>query len=34
MATHRDGAVKFLCSIPLKRKVPANPDYFKPEPTL
>jgi hypothetical protein len=34
MATHRDGAIKFLCSIPLKRKVPANPDYFKPEPTL
>ena len=31
MATHRDGAVKFLCSIPLKRKVRPNPDYFKPE---
>lgn len=34
MATHRDGTTKFLCSIPLKRKVPANPDYFKPEPCL
>lgn len=34
MATHRDGVVKFLCSIPLKRRVPARPDYFKPEPTL
>lgn len=31
MATHRDGAMKFLVSIPLKRRVPANPDYFKPE---
>lgn len=31
MATHRDGTMKFLCSIPLKKKAPANPDYFKPE---
>lgn len=31
LATHRDGAVKFLCSIPLRRAIPANPDYFKPE---
>lgn len=31
MATHRDGATKFLCLIPLKRNVPAQPDYFKPE---
>lgn len=31
MATHRDGSTKFLCSIPLKRRLPANPDYFKPE---
>lgn len=31
LATHRDGTTKFLCSIPLKRKVPAQPDYFKPE---
>lgn len=31
MATHRDGQVKFLCSIPLKKKVPPQPDYFKPE---
>lgn len=31
LATHRDGAVKFLVSIPLKRRVPAQPDYFKPE---
>jgi hypothetical protein len=34
MATHRDGTTKFLCSIPLKRKVPPQPDYFKPEPAL
>jgi hypothetical protein len=31
MATHRDGSVKFLCSIPLKRRLPPQPDYFKPE---
>jgi hypothetical protein len=31
MATHRDGSMKFLCSIPLKRSVKPNPDYFKPE---
>jgi hypothetical protein len=31
LATHRDGGVKFLCSIPLKKRVPAQPDYFKPE---
>ncbi|WP_037500788.1 hypothetical protein [Sphingomonas jaspsi] len=31
MATHRDGSVKFLCSIPLRKKVAAQPDYFRPE---
>lgn len=31
LATHRDGGTKFLVSIPLKRKVPAQPDYFEPE---
>lgn len=31
LATHRDGPTKFLCSIPLRRSVPAQPDYFKPE---
>lgn len=31
MATHRDGATKFLCSIPLRRAVAPQPDYFKPE---
>jgi hypothetical protein len=34
MATHRDGSIKFLCSIPLRKKVRPNPDYFKPEPAL
>lgn len=31
MATHRDGAKKFLLSIPLRWPAPAQPDYFKPE---
>lgn len=34
MATHRDGGFKFLCSIPLRKKVKPNADYFKPEPAL
>lgn len=34
LATHRDGAIKFLCSIPLRRRVRPQPDYFDPEPTL
>lgn len=31
MATHRDGGFKFLLSIPLKKPVAPQPDYFKPE---
>lgn len=31
MATHCDGARKFLLSIPLRQPVPPQPDYFKPE---
>ena len=31
MATHRDGSMKFLLSIPLRWPAPAQPDYFKPE---
>lgn len=30
MATHRDGGTKFLLSIPLRQRVPPQPDYFKP----
>lgn len=31
MCQHRDGAWKFLLSIPLRRRGQARPDYFKPE---